>query len=118
MVLIPKRIAILQVYGKKYLITAMAAWSRGIVSACHRGDWSYGSWARVRGGSTYTHIGLTDFSWCMIPKQEKMYQMSTICTEWSKTIPIIHKIFQMAIKYTNIFQSEALKNFPKLGYLY
>jgi hypothetical protein len=24
--------------------------------------------------------GLPDFSWCMIPKQEKMYQMSTICT--------------------------------------
>jgi hypothetical protein len=22
---------------------ALAAWSRGIVSSCHRGDWSYGS---------------------------------------------------------------------------
>jgi hypothetical protein len=27
------------------------------------------------------------------------------------------KIFQMAIKYINNFQSEALKNLPKLGFL-
>jgi hypothetical protein len=24
-------------------ISALTAWSSGIVSACHRGDWSYGS---------------------------------------------------------------------------
>jgi hypothetical protein len=26
--------------------------------------------------------GLPDFSWCMIPKPEKMYQMNTKCTKW------------------------------------
>jgi hypothetical protein len=61
--------------------------------------------------------GLPDFSWRMIPKQEKMYRMSEICNEWSQNIPNIHRIFQMAITYINIFQSEALKIFPKLGFL-
>jgi hypothetical protein len=27
--------------------------------------------------------GLPDFSWCMIPKPKKTYQMNTICTELS-----------------------------------
>jgi hypothetical protein len=62
-----------------------------------------------------TLAGLPDFSWCMMPKQDKMYQMSTICTELSQNIPNIHKIFQMAIKYINIFQSEALKFFSQIG---
>jgi hypothetical protein len=53
----------------------------------------------------------------MIPKQEKMYQMSTICTEWSQNIPNIRKTFQTAIKCINIFQSQALKIFPKFGFL-
>jgi hypothetical protein len=26
--------------------------------------------------------GLPDFSWYMIPKPEKMYQMNTKCTKW------------------------------------
>jgi hypothetical protein len=26
---------------------------------------------------------LPDFSWCRIPKPEKMYQMNTKCTKWS-----------------------------------
>jgi hypothetical protein len=29
----------------------------------------------------------------------------------------IHKIFQMAINYINIFPYKALKNFPKFGFL-
>jgi hypothetical protein len=59
--------------------------------------------------------GLPNFSWCVIPKQEKMYQMSTICTERSQNIPNIHNVFLMAIKYINIFQSEALKIFSQIG---
>jgi hypothetical protein len=33
---------------------------------------------------TYLHVGLglPDFSWCMTPKPEKMYQMDTKCTKW------------------------------------
>jgi hypothetical protein len=58
--------------------------------------------------------GLTDFSWCMIPKPEKMYQMNTKYTEWSQNIPNIHKVFQMAIQYINNFQSEALKFFSQI----
>jgi hypothetical protein len=40
-------------------------------------------------GHTAVHLwfesvaGLPDFSWCMIPKQEKMYQINTNCTKWS-----------------------------------
>jgi hypothetical protein len=51
----------------------------------------------------------------MIPKQEKMYQMSTVCCEWPQNIPNIHKIFPTAIKYSKIFQSEAVKIFSKIG---
>jgi hypothetical protein len=57
----------------------------------------------------HTYARLPDFSWCMIPKLEK-------CTICAQNIPNIHEIFQMAIKYINIFQSEALKIFPKLGF--
>jgi hypothetical protein len=32
------------------MMGALAAWSRGIVSACHRGDWSYGSGDRIPPG--------------------------------------------------------------------
>jgi hypothetical protein len=56
--------------------------------------------------------GLPDFSWCMIPKPGKMYQMNTKCTKWTQNVPNGHtifqyvsKIFQMVIKYINIFQS-------------
>jgi hypothetical protein len=38
--------------------------------------------------------------------------MSTTSTEWSQNIPNILKVFQMALKYINIYQSEALKFFP------
>jgi hypothetical protein len=30
-----------------------------------------------------TESGLPDFSWYMIPKPEKMYQMNSKCTKWS-----------------------------------
>jgi hypothetical protein len=60
---------------------------------------------------------LPDFSWYVTPKQVKMYQMNTKCSKWSYNIPKVCKIFQMAIKYINIFKSTALQNFPKLGFL-
>jgi hypothetical protein len=31
---------------------ALAVWSSGIISACHRGDWSYGSGDRILAGYT------------------------------------------------------------------
>jgi hypothetical protein len=49
--------------------------------------------------------GLPDFSWYIIPKQEKMYQMNAKCTKWSQNIPKVRKILQMDIKYINILQS-------------
>jgi hemoglobin-like flavoprotein len=46
-----------------------------------------------------------------VPKEHKMYQMMI------KKIPNVHKIFLMAMKYTSNFQSKALQNLPKLGFL-
>jgi hypothetical protein len=68
---------------------------------------------RVNGGNEkhfgreQSVTGLPDFSWCVIPKLHKMYQINTKCTECSQNIPNIHKIFQMAITYINILESEA-----------
>jgi hypothetical protein len=52
-----------------------------------------------------TGAGLPDFSWYLLD------------TKTGKNVPNEHKIFQMAIKYINIFQSKALENLPKLGFL-
>jgi hypothetical protein len=41
----------------------------------------------------------------------------TQCFKWSQNIPNVHKMSQMAIKYINIFLSDTLKIFPKLGFL-
>jgi hypothetical protein len=38
-------------------------------------------------------------------------------TECPLKIPNGSKLFQMVIKYTNIFDSKALQNIPKLGFL-
>jgi hypothetical protein len=61
--------------------------------------------------------GLPDFSWCMIPKPVKMYQINTKCNKWFKNVPNANQIFPMAIKYINIFQSKALQNLPNMGFL-
>jgi hypothetical protein len=53
---------------------ALAAWSSGIVSASHRGDWSYGSWDRIPPGYTIlkvrihllSYIGLILMSWSLV----------------------------------------------------
>jgi hypothetical protein len=53
-------------------------------------------------------------------KTGKMYQMNTNdhkCTKWLCNIPNVSKILQMSIQYLNIFQSKALKNSPKSGFL-
>jgi hypothetical protein len=52
---------------------------------------------------------LSDFSWCMVPKPEKMYvpngqKISRMSVKYSK----------LAIKYINIFQCEILYNLHKL----
>jgi hypothetical protein len=61
--------------------------------------------------------GLPDFSCYIIPKLEKMYQINTKCTKWSYNIPNVQRIFQMAMKCINIFQTKAFQNWPKLGFL-
>jgi hypothetical protein len=57
--------------------------------------------------------GLPDFSWSNIPKWEKytkVYQIEV------KNTPNGPKSTQMAITFTQIFQSKAYKNNPKLGF--
>jgi hypothetical protein len=49
--------------------------------------------------------------------RKKMYQISTKCTKWSQNIPNVRKMFQMEIKYSNIFHSKVLQNLSKLGFL-
>jgi hypothetical protein len=60
-----------------------------------------------------------------------MYQMSTKCIKCAQNVPNEHKIdqmvkkypqfflkiFQIVIKYINIFQYKALQNLPKLVFL-
>jgi hypothetical protein len=53
----------------------------------------------------------------MIPKPEKCTMRTQNVPNGDKYIPNGHKIFKMAIKYINIFQSEALEIFPKLEFL-
>jgi hypothetical protein len=43
-----------------------------------------------------------------------MYQINTKYSKWYTNV---RKIFQMVIKYINVFQSKALKTFPKVGFL-
>jgi hypothetical protein len=47
----------------------------------------------------------------------KIYQMTTNYTKLPYIMPNGLKIFQMIIKYNNIFHSKALQNLPKLGVL-
>jgi hypothetical protein len=48
-----------------------------------------------------------------VPNGHKMYQMDTKCTKWAYNFPNTRKIFQLALKYINIFPSRALQNLPK-----
>jgi hypothetical protein len=72
------------------------------------------SWSRIE--RRRAGIRVARFFLVHDTKTGKMYQMNTKCTKWSKNIPTVCKIFQMAIKCINIFQSRALQNLPKLGF--
>jgi hypothetical protein len=51
------------------------------VVVCHaKGSLYFGSWSHENSG-TLSDTGLPDFSWYMIPKPEKMYQINTKCTK-------------------------------------
>jgi hypothetical protein len=76
-------------------------------------DKSHFCWKTYRQVAAF-FLGLPDFSRCLIPKPEKMYQNNTYCTQWSWNIPNLRKILRRDIKYNNIFQSSALQNLPKL----
>jgi hypothetical protein len=45
-----------------------------------------------------------------IPNYHKIYQSAIIYTKW-------HEIFQIVIKYTNIYHPKALQILPKFGIL-
>jgi hypothetical protein len=45
------------------------------------------SWNGAAAAAKKLPAGLPDFSWDMIPKTEKNYQMNTKCTKWSWNIP-------------------------------
>jgi hypothetical protein len=67
-------------------------------------------------GKTLFAPGLPEFSWCMKPKQEKMYQMNKQCIKWSLNIPNVHKMSQMAINY--LYQHFPIRdpdNFSQIG---
>jgi hypothetical protein len=57
---------------------------------------------------------LPDFSWSKHTKLGKIYQATTNYTKLPYIMPNGHKIFQMIIKYNNIFHSKALQDLPKL----
>jgi hypothetical protein len=52
------------------------------------------------------------FSMVHDTKTGKMYQINTKCTKWSQNIPNVRKIFQMEIKYFNIFHSKVRQIYP------
>jgi hypothetical protein len=54
--------------------------------------------------------GLPDFSWHNTPKRWKMYQ---IAIKLSNAI----EIYQMAVKYSDLFHSKTLQNLPNFGFL-
>jgi hypothetical protein len=68
----------------------------------------------MEGEADGQRTGLPNFSWYNKPKRGKIYQMTTKCNKWPLNLPIGSKIYQIAIKYTNIFQYKTLKNLPKM----
>jgi hypothetical protein len=60
--------------------------------------------------------GLPDFSWPQHTKMGKIYQMTINYTKWPLILLTGCKLFQMDIKYNNIFHSKALQNIPKVDF--
>jgi hypothetical protein len=60
---------------------------------------------------------LPDFSRSKHTNTGKIYQITTKYTKVTLNLPNSRKIFQMAVKYSNIIHTEALQNIPKLGFL-
>jgi hypothetical protein len=50
-------------------------------------------------------------------KTGKIYQRFTKYTKWPHNIPNDRKIFQMIIKFTNIFHSKAIQKYTHIGIL-
>jgi hypothetical protein len=55
-------------------------------------------------------IRVARFFWYKIPKQEKIYQITTNYTKCTRNITKDHKMDQVSIKYTNIFHCKTLPN--------
>jgi hypothetical protein len=58
------------------------------------------------------HQGCQIFLGAWYQNRKKMYQINPKYAKWSQNFPNVSKIFQMVIKYFNIFQPKALKNYP------
>jgi hypothetical protein len=63
----------------------------------------------------YMYTRVARFSWAQHTKTGKMYQMTTKFTKSPSNLPIGRKIYQIAVKYTNIFHYNTLQNLPKSG---
>jgi hypothetical protein len=74
-------------------------------------------WMLFRGQGGVFQPGLPEISWHNIPKWGKMYQMGNkLPNGYNTYLPNSRNIFQMAIEYTTLFYSNALKNVPNLGF--
>jgi hypothetical protein len=60
--------------------------------------------------------GLPDFLGAWYQNLKKWPKLNTKCTKWSSNIPNVRKIFQIAEKLINTFQSKALQNLQWLGF--
>jgi hypothetical protein len=60
---------------------------------------------------------LPDFSWRNTPKTEDKCHTASLITKYPYNIPNASSIFQINIKYTNLFYSTALQKLPKAGFL-
>jgi hypothetical protein len=58
--------------------------------------------------------GLPDFPCYNLHKRGKIYQISIKYAQKLLNMPNGYEIYQMAIKYTNIFHRKTLQNLPKL----
>jgi hypothetical protein len=61
---------------------------------------------------------LPDWSRSEHTKTGKIYQMTTNYTKLTYNIPNGREIFQMVVKYINIFHTKALQNIPKFEFWY
>jgi hypothetical protein len=81
-------------------------------NTCQNVKWAWSS-------DSASKPGLPDFTWCKVPKLEKIYQIITKCVypmaikyiKCAQNRPNVHKM------HTNIVHCKTLQNLPKFGFL-